>query len=235
MMLPPIPSRHRQAAFTLIELLVVIAIIAVLAAIAVPAYSGMMAGSKASKCLSNMRQIGVAMIGYTGENNGAFPVDPTGENSWAKYLGPYIPTAKGAEVGNVKDAVFRCPAETNLPPSGFANSVNHYIASYAIFKGSSQTSGPSSLAAVQNPSQTLLVVDGRLNPANNSGYNCNTACTFNAYSADCGQSDPTKTSNVAFRHKNSVMNAVYVDGHVGTIRWSDRTAVTKENWTGKMK
>ena len=135
----------------------------------------------------------------------------------------------------MKDAVFRCPAETNLPPSGFANSVNHYIASYAIFKGSSQASGPNRIAAVQNPSQTLLIVDGRLNPANNSGYNCNTACTHSAYSSDCGQSDPTKTSNVAFRHKNSVMNAVYVDGHVGTIRWSDRTAVTKENWTGKIK
>ena len=235
MMLPRMPSRHRQAAVTLIELLVDIAIIAVLAAIAVPAYSGMMAGSKASKCLSNMRQIGVAMIGYTAENNGLFPVDPTANDSCAKYLGPYIPTKKGADVGNVVDLVFRCPAETKVPPSGFQNSVNHYIATYAIFAGSSQTNGASRITSVQSPSQTLLVVDGRLNPANNSGYNCNTACTFNAYSADCGQSDPTKTSNVAFRHKNSVMNAVYVDGHVGTIRWSDRTAVTKENWTGKMK
>ena len=233
MMLPRMPSRHRQAAFTLIELLVVIAIIAVLAAIAVPAYSGMMAGSKASKCLSNMRQIGVAMIGYTGENNGAFPVDPTGENSWAKYLGPYFPTREGADVGTVKDAVFRCPAETNLPPSDFQNSVNHYIATYAIFKGNNQQSGANRLVAVQNPSQTLLLVDGRLNPANNSGYNCNTACTHNAYNSDCGQSDPTKTTSVAFRHKNIAMNALYVDGHVGTISWSSRTNVTKPNWQGR--
>jgi len=232
-MLPPKHPHRHQPAFTLIELLVVIAIIAILAAIALPAYSGMMAGSKSSKCLSNMRQIGVAMIGYTAENNGAFPVDPTGANSWAKYLGPYFPTRDGADIGNVKDGVFRCPAETKLPPSGFQNSVNHYTATYAIFAGSSQTNGPSRLATVQNPSQTLLIVDGRLNPANNSGYNCNTACTHNAYNSDCGQSDPTKTTGVAFRHKNSAMNVLYVDGHVGTINWSSRTNVTRANWQGR--
>ena len=232
-MLPPKHPHRHQTAFTLIELLVVVAIIAILAAIAMPAYSGMMAGSKSSKCLSNMRQIGVAMIGYTAENNGMFPADPTGENSWAKYLGAYFPTRDGADIGNVKDGVFRCPAETNLPPSGFQNSVNHYIATYAIFKGNNQQSGANRLVAVQNPSQTLLMVDGRLNPANNSGYNCNTACTHNAYNSDCGQSDPTKTTGVAFRHKNSAMNVLYVDGHVGTINWSSRTNVTRANWQGR--
>jgi prepilin-type processing-associated H-X9-DG protein len=180
-----------------------------------------------------MRQIGVAMIGYTAENNGAFPVDPTGENSWAKYLGPYFPTKNGADVGVVKDAVFRCPAETNLPPSDFQNSVNHYIATYAIFKGNNQQSGANRLVAVQNPSQTLLIVDGRLNPQNNSGFNCNTACTFNAYRSDCGKSDPETTENVAFRHKGKGMNALYVDGHVGTILWANRTNVTKVLWNGR--
>jgi prepilin-type N-terminal cleavage/methylation domain-containing protein/prepilin-type processing-associated H-X9-DG protein len=232
-MLPHDLLKKRPRAFTLIELLVVIAIIAILAAIAVPSYSGMVAGSQSSKCLSNMRQIGVAMIGYTGENNGMFPVDPTGENSWAKYLGPYFPTRDGADVGVVKDAVFRCPAETNLPPSGFQSSVNHYTATYAIFKGNNQQSGANRLVAVQNPSQTLLIVDGRLNPNNNEGFNCNTACTHNAYKSDCGQSDPDTTTSVAFRHKSTAMNALYVDGHVGTINWSSRTNVTKANWQGR--
>ena len=56
----PIPA---QVAFTLIELLVVIAIIAVLATLTVPAVSGAIASSKSAKCLANLRQIGVAMIG----------------------------------------------------------------------------------------------------------------------------------------------------------------------------
>jgi prepilin-type processing-associated H-X9-DG protein len=179
-----------------------------------------------------MRQIGIAMMSYTSENNGMFPNDPTGENSWAKYLGPYIPTSKGSDVGNVRDPVFRCPAETNLPPKDFSNSVNHYIATYTIFAGTSQQSGARRLAAVLNPSQTLLMVDGRLNPKNNSGYNCNTACTYNSYKSDCGKSDPQTTENVAFRHRGKGMNAVYVDGHIGTILWADRTNVTKVFWTG---
>jgi len=219
-------------AFTLIELLVVIAIIAVLATLTVPAVNGAIASSKSAKCLANLRQIGVAMIGYTAENNGRFPVDSTGADSWAKFLGPYFPTAKGTDVGNVKDLVFRCPAETNLPPSGFQNSVNHYIATYAMVNGSSITSGPKRIAAVQNPSKTLLVVDGKLNPANNSGYNCNTAATYTAYSADCSKAIPSTTTSVAFRHKDDNLNAVYVDGHVGTISWTNRTNITKAMWNG---
>jgi len=43
----------------------------------------------------------------------------------------------------------------------------------------------------------------------------------------------TKTTGVAFRHKNSAMNVLYVDGHVGTINWSSRTNVTRANWQGR--
>lgn len=228
----PAPVRNKNTAFTLIELLVAIAIIGLLAAIAVPAYSSMTASGYTAKCLSNLRQQGVAMNGYAMEHSGLFPVDPTGENSWAKYLGPYFPTKNGADIGNVVDRAFRCPAETKLPPSGFQNSVNHYIATYTIFAGANQASGPNRVTAVQNPSQTILIVDGRLNPANNSGYNCNTAATFTAYTADCGQAKPSNTTSVAFRHKDS-MNCLYVDGHVATLGWTNRTKVTKPNWTGK--
>ncbi len=48
-------------AFTLIELLVVIAIIAIVAALAVPAYTSILERAKATKDLSNLRQIGLAM------------------------------------------------------------------------------------------------------------------------------------------------------------------------------
>ncbi|MFM6173190.1 MAG: type II secretion system protein [Sphaerospermopsis kisseleviana] len=231
-MLSPRRAKKHASGFTLIELLVVIAIIAILAAIAIPAYSGMVQSGKSAKCLSNLRQQGIAVNGYVSENNGLFPADPTGNDTWAKYLGPYIPLSKG-DSGNVVDRVFRCPAETKVPPSDFQNSVNHYIATYVFFKGSSQNTGPNRLAAVQNPSQTLLIVDGQLNPQNNSGYNCNTAATYTAYTADCNASNPTNTSSVSFRHKGNSMNAVYVDGHVATIPWNTRTSVTKTNWNGR--
>jgi prepilin-type N-terminal cleavage/methylation domain-containing protein len=56
---------RRHAAFTLIELLVVIAIISLLISIMLPSVSRARERSRATVCLSNMRQIGVLMQAYT--------------------------------------------------------------------------------------------------------------------------------------------------------------------------
>ncbi len=63
----------RRSAFTLTELLTVIAIIGVLAAILIPVVGKVRQTSRKSVCASNLRQIGTAILAFTGEHKNWLP------------------------------------------------------------------------------------------------------------------------------------------------------------------
>ncbi len=62
-----------RKAFTLIELLVVIAIIAILAAILFPVFAQAKEAAKKTTSVSNMRQVGTAMLLYLGDYDDTTP------------------------------------------------------------------------------------------------------------------------------------------------------------------
>ncbi len=62
--------------FTLVELLVVIAIIAILAALLMPALAAARSAGRKAGCISNLRQIGIAIQGYAGDFGGRIPWGP---------------------------------------------------------------------------------------------------------------------------------------------------------------
>ncbi|MGC4048030.1 MAG: DUF1559 domain-containing protein [Armatimonas sp.] len=105
----------RKNAFTLIELLVVIAIIAILAAILFPVFAQARAKARQTACLSNMKQIGTAIMMYVQDYDENYPpaqlnlpsppAPANGVISWPTMIYPYIKN----------EGVFVCPdGETSL-------------------------------------------------------------------------------------------------------------------------
>jgi prepilin-type N-terminal cleavage/methylation domain-containing protein/prepilin-type processing-associated H-X9-DG protein len=96
----------RKRAFTLIELLVVIAIIAILAAILFPVFAQARDKARQTSCLSNMKQLGVAILGYSQDYEESFPVGTDVANfvnlGWPLRIQPYVKSL----------GVFVCPSDS---------------------------------------------------------------------------------------------------------------------------
>jgi len=101
-----------QEAFTLIELIVVIAIIAILAALLLPALGRAKGKAHDTKCISNLKQLGVALTLWADEHDGRLPsaerrpttpIDPTN-------VQPRIVDLLADSVGGVRK-VFQCPKD----------------------------------------------------------------------------------------------------------------------------
>jgi prepilin-type N-terminal cleavage/methylation domain-containing protein len=73
----------RRCGFTLVELLVVIAIIAALLAVLLPTLSRAREASRSTMCLSNLRQLGLALQSYSNDHNGWLVPLITGTNARA--------------------------------------------------------------------------------------------------------------------------------------------------------
>jgi prepilin-type N-terminal cleavage/methylation domain-containing protein/prepilin-type processing-associated H-X9-DG protein len=200
----------QRRGFTLIELLVVIAIIAILAAILFPVFAQSREKARQAACLSNLRQLGMAVTQYAQDHD---------ETYW---LGPYTATIGGRSLRlgppdylfpYVKNsAVFSCPSEpedldlklfieeTQARGGCYGGSAGAWPGTVRFFSCTTNRSlFGRPLSQVPRPADTSVIYDG--------------------YSV-CGGNPPGNLAAILARRGRTPrhhegLNVAYADGHAG--------------------
>lgn len=139
--------------FTLIEMLVVVAIISFLAAILFPVFARARENARRASCLSNLKQLGLAMVMYTQDYDETYPYSYRYPSYWVNTIIPYVKNKQ----------VFRCPS--GQEPGGTWDNPNvmWYYTRYGMNNdfGTVSITYPDAvkMAAIKRPSELILFID----------------------------------------------------------------------------
>src|ERR1700744_5419448 len=122
---------NKNRAFTLLELLVVIAIIAILESLLLPVLSRAKNQSHQTACLSNLRQVNLAIRFYAEDNQDSLPVLPI-PNPYPNGVGAYYKQLVKGYLGlngpaSPSEKVFTCPSDLVI-----GSQIGHAFSSYTF-------------------------------------------------------------------------------------------------------
>jgi prepilin-type N-terminal cleavage/methylation domain-containing protein len=211
---------HLQRGFTFIEIIIVLAVIGVMMSFAYPMYTRASERAKATKDLSNLRQIGLATQLYMNDNSGVLFSTSASWMSQLYNADPPPAAPKYLSSWGVFVSPFDRPASPRTSSPNNANS--------AVSYGINGTSGVIGMSADKISKPSVFIVFA---PAQASG----SAVNFRGIGDTTHQANLAASSNVTVlaaatvpngpatggtHNSRQQINALCADWHVETMPWS---------------